>query len=201
MFDHMSLRKTRNQKHQIRSRLVSGALAMAAAVSMPTIAAADEGGVSFWVPGFYGSLASAPQQPGFSLTSIYYHTSVSAGADVAAARQVTRGNITANLSANLTGSLNASGDLGFAIPSYTFAEPVLGGQAGIAMIIPIGTTKASVELDADRAGRPDPVLDRWRAHRRIERVRRPGSDILASLEHGREQFHDLCHGGHPGRGL
>src|SRR6476619_7005363 len=48
---------------------------------------ADEGGVSFWLPGFFGSLAAAPQQPGWSLTSIYYHTSVSAGAGVARARE------------------------------------------------------------------------------------------------------------------
>jgi hypothetical protein len=49
-------------------------------------ALADEGGVSFWVPGFFGSLAAAPQQPGWSLANIYYHTSVSAGSDVALAR-------------------------------------------------------------------------------------------------------------------
>jgi hypothetical protein len=31
-------------------------------------ALADEGGVSFWIPGFFGSLAAAPQQEGWSLT-------------------------------------------------------------------------------------------------------------------------------------
>jgi hypothetical protein len=30
---------------------------------------ADEHGVSFWIPGFFGSLAATPQQPGWSLTS------------------------------------------------------------------------------------------------------------------------------------
>src|SRR5215472_11031995 len=29
-------------------------------------AMADEGGVSFWLPGFFGSLAAAPMQPGWS---------------------------------------------------------------------------------------------------------------------------------------
>jgi hypothetical protein len=38
---------------------------------------ADENGVSFWVSGFFGSLAAAPQQAGWSLASIYYHTDVS----------------------------------------------------------------------------------------------------------------------------
>src|SRR5262249_26488710 len=32
-------------------------------IGLPTIATADEGGVSFWLPGFFGSLAAAPQQP------------------------------------------------------------------------------------------------------------------------------------------
>jgi hypothetical protein len=40
-------------------------------------ARADEGGVSFWVPGTFGSLAATPQQPGWSLTFIFYDTSVS----------------------------------------------------------------------------------------------------------------------------
>src|SRR5262249_62068869 len=46
-------------------------LALAAFASTPRSALADEGGVSFWLPGFFGSLAAAPQQPGWSLTSIY----------------------------------------------------------------------------------------------------------------------------------
>ena len=68
-------------------------LALVAVSSAPKVALADEGGVSFWLPGFFGSLAAAPQQPGWSLTSIYYHTSVSAGADVARAREFETGRI------------------------------------------------------------------------------------------------------------
>ena len=64
---------------------------LSAVIALPTAATADEGGVSFWLPGFFGSLAAAPQQPGWSLTSIYYHTSVSAGADVARAREFETG--------------------------------------------------------------------------------------------------------------
>ena len=73
-----------------------GALAAALAfVSQASLA--DEGGVSFWIPGFFGSLAATPQQPGFSLANIYYHTTVSAGADVARAREITIGKIPVNL--------------------------------------------------------------------------------------------------------
>src|SRR5262249_15014113 len=45
--------------------------AVAALLAFPTqIARADEGGVSFWLPGFFGSLAAVPAQtPGWSVTS------------------------------------------------------------------------------------------------------------------------------------
>src|SRR5712664_3793569 len=92
----------------------------------PEICRADEGGVSFWIPGFFGSLAAAPQQPGWSLATIYYHTSVSAGADVALARELQTARIPANLSARLNANLNGSADVGFVIPSYVFETPVLG---------------------------------------------------------------------------
>ena len=65
--------------------------AIAGAVLVPSAADADEGGVSFWLPGLYGSLAAVPAQPGWSFASIYYHTTLSAGGDVAAARQFTIG--------------------------------------------------------------------------------------------------------------
>jgi hypothetical protein len=41
-------------------------------------APADEDGVSFWIPGFFGSLAATPQQPGWSLAAINYFTDVRA---------------------------------------------------------------------------------------------------------------------------
>jgi hypothetical protein len=97
-------------------------------------ARADQGGVSFWIPGFFGSLAAAPLQPGLSLTSFYYHTSVSAGADVSKAREITVGRIPANLNVNLSASLNATADLGVVMPLYTFATPVFGGQATVGFI-------------------------------------------------------------------
>ena len=106
---------------------------------------ADEGGVSFWVPGFFGSLAATPQQPGFSLATIYYHTSVSAGGNVAFARQVNLGHITANLTGNVAADLDARADLGFAIPSYVFATPFLGGQAAVLLLVPFGRSQASVD--------------------------------------------------------
>lgn len=110
------------------------AAAFAAVASAPTTVLADEGGVSFWLPGLFGSLAAVPQQPGWSLASIYYHTSVAAGGDVSRAREIQTGRIPANLTATLDARLNAKVDLGLLNATYVFATPVLGGQASVGLL-------------------------------------------------------------------
>src|SRR5215813_15643738 len=111
-----------------RSRLKQFVLVLGVLISAPTIAATDESGVSFWIPGFFGSLAAAPVQPGWTLQTNYYHTSVSHGSDVSRAREITIGRIPINVNANLSATLDAKADLGWALPIYTFATPVFGGQ-------------------------------------------------------------------------
>jgi hypothetical protein len=128
----------------IGSELTGGALALAAVFSFTGISLADEGGVSFWLPGSFGSLAAVPQQPGWSAASIYYHTTVSAGGDVALSREFQTGKIPANVSATLNASLNATGDLGFFAPNYVFATPLLGGQAAASLMAIYGTTSTSL---------------------------------------------------------
>jgi hypothetical protein len=125
-------------------RTFAAALALGAVALASTSARADEGGVSYWLPGFYGSLAAAPMTPGWSLITMYYHTSVSGGGDVAFAREVPVGRLRVPLTANINASLNASADLGVAIPQYTFATPILGGQASVGMLIPGGNARTSV---------------------------------------------------------
>jgi hypothetical protein len=119
---------------------------LALSLARRQIAAADQGGVSFWVPGFFGSLAAAPEQPGWSLTNQYYHTSVSAGADVAIARERTLGNIPVNLSlsANLNANLSSRADLDFFALSYAFKTPILGGQASFALLGTYGRVDTSL---------------------------------------------------------
>jgi hypothetical protein len=133
------------------SAIIVAAAAVAAVALAPQASRADEGGVSFWLPGIYGSLAAVPQQPGISLVSFYYHTSVDAGADVAFARQVHRGNLAVNFSGNLTASLDARADLLFVNPNYVFATPVLGGQLAVGAMTFVGRNRASVDatLTAD----------------------------------------------------
>jgi hypothetical protein len=128
----------------IQSGLVCGALTLAALVSVPEISLADEGGVSFWIPGFFGSLAAAPQQPGWSLATIDYYTNVSAGGAVALAREFELRNLPVGIQAQVNASLHANADLGLAIPTYVFATPVLGGQASVSLIAGYGGSNASL---------------------------------------------------------
>jgi hypothetical protein len=105
---------------------------------------ADESGTSFWLPGSFGSLAATPGTPGWAVASVYYHTSVSAGADVAAAREIQIGRFNPTLNVNLNASLKADADLAIIIPSYVFATPVLGGQFAVQMGTIVGRSSASI---------------------------------------------------------
>jgi hypothetical protein len=128
----------------VRSGLVSGALTLALVLASGGISRADEGGISFWLPGLFGSLVAVPQQPGWSDTSIYYHTSVSAGPAVSLSREYQIGNIPVSVSAHISANLSGTGDLGLFIPSYVFATPVLGGQAAASLMGIYGNTRDSL---------------------------------------------------------
>ena len=100
---------------------VCALLAIGAFALAPHRAVADESGVSFWLPGLFGSLAAVPVQPGLSGAMIYYHTTVSAGGDVSTAREAQIGGSGVTVKANLNANLNANADLALFLPSYTFA--------------------------------------------------------------------------------
>jgi hypothetical protein len=122
-----------------------GSLAAAAVALFPQIASADESGISFWVPGLFGSLAAVPQTPGWSLGSIYYHTSVSASGAAAAAREIQVGRFSPNVNVSLNVSLNAPPDLLFLAPTYTFATPVLGGQLAMTLMGVFGQNSTTLD--------------------------------------------------------
>jgi hypothetical protein len=107
------------------------AIAVATLALSPQISRADESGISFWVPGLFGSLAAVPQTPGWSLGTVYYHTSVAASGAAAAAREIQVGRFSPTVNVNLNVNLNAPPDLLFLSPTYTFATPVLGGQLAV----------------------------------------------------------------------
>ena len=123
-------------KRAAQGGAAAAALLLGAVAAVPHAARADEGGVSFWVPGFFGSLAAVPPTPGWSLATIYYHTSTDAGRNI----QFPRGGA-------IVAGLEGDADLGFASPGYTFATPVLwGGLATLSALVPYGHLDASVDV-------------------------------------------------------
>ena len=136
-----------------RNAMVVLALGLMALTSRP--AAADQGGVGFWLPGAFGSMAATPLVPGWALGAIYLHSSVSAGGDVAASRAIAFPNRSVNLNVNLDANLRATADLGILSPSYVFATPVLGGQFAVNVLAIYGRQQATI--DANIAGSLGPI--------------------------------------------
>lgn len=115
------------------TRLVTLVVA-GAGMSTTQAVRADEGGVSFWMPGQYGSFVAAPADPGRSFAMVYYHAS----ADSDAALRFPRGG-------RLTAGLDVDADLLLLAPSYAMKTPVVGGQlafslAGYVGSVAVGTT-------------------------------------------------------------
>jgi hypothetical protein len=127
-----------------RSTLVVASIAVGSVAALPEIARADEGGVSFWIPGFFGSLAAVPGQPGWSVTEIYYHDSVSASGNVALAKAIEIGQIPGSLNGTVNANVNANVNLGFVAATYVFATPVLGGQASASLLAAYGNNSSSL---------------------------------------------------------
>lgn len=114
------------------TRLGCAAVLLAAVATSP--AHADEGGLSFWLPGLQGSFAAVPTQPGWSFASLYLHLSADGGAN---ARFPRGGQIDVGVDGR--GNLFAFG------PTYVFEEPLLGGQAAFSLLAIAGRSSASVD--------------------------------------------------------
>ncbi len=110
------------------------AVAVTLTVVFPPVASADEGGVSFWLPGQYGSFAATPGAPGWSWATVYLHSSVSSGAG----KKFPRGG-------KLDVGLEGRGDLVLFGPTYTAADPVLGGQLAVSVLGFGGRNSAEVD--------------------------------------------------------
>jgi len=107
--------KIRGVAKTVITRLVLSLLCSAGAIFSPS-AHADEGGVSFWLPGQYSSLAATPAEPGWSMPLIYYHSSTDAS-----------GSKNFAIGGSITAGLDVDIDLVLAVPTYVFTNPVFGG--------------------------------------------------------------------------
>jgi hypothetical protein len=170
------------------------ALATAAAiVAIPKTSFADEGGVSFWLPGLFGSLAAAPQQPGWSFAAINYYTNVSASGAIAASREVTIGKLNPAVNVNLNVNLHAQADLVLLNPTYVFATPVFGGQLAVSMMGIVGTN----HVDLDGTITAGVRVQAGQSRRYDNRIRRSLSGSVATLEQRCQQLHGLRDWRHP----
>jgi hypothetical protein len=138
-----------------RSGLVCCTLVLAAIVSIPGISLADENGISFWIPGFFGSLAATPQQAGWSVAAVNYFTDVSGSGNIAVAREVSIGQFNPALNASVSANVHANVDLQMFVPTYVFATPFLGGQASASLLGLYGVNSTS--LNATLTGTLGPL--------------------------------------------
>ena len=78
-------------------------------------ALADEGGVSFWVPGTFASFAATRSAPGWSMPLVYYHRDTDTRDE----------------------------DLVYAVPTYASNSPLAGTQAVWSLGVPFGRVSAA----------------------------------------------------------
>jgi hypothetical protein len=186
---------TRSAIHPLQAAFTACLLT---AVSLtPQKAYADEGGVSMWLPGTFGSLAATPLQPGWTLSTTLYHTSVSAGGDVGLAREIGTGRIPLNLVARANVNLDANVNLLLFNPTYVFASPILGGQATLGVMGVFGRNDTSLQGNitgflSTPLG-PIPFSRTDKPVRLNDRLWRLVSSVHAALERWRAQLDGLCH--------
>jgi hypothetical protein len=94
---------------------------------------ADEGGASAYVPGQFASFAAAPDDPGFSLETIYYHRYAAATASRAFP-----------IDGRIDFGLTVVEDWLFLTPGYTFANAVLGGHLYLGVSFAPGGLSTSI---------------------------------------------------------
>jgi len=124
-------------------------LAVAIVAWSGSAALADEGGVSFWLPGQYGSFAAVAPSPGWSMPLVFYNYGGSAGRGVT----LPRGHLLAT-------GLSASFDGLFIAPSYAPETMILGARANFSLAFaPAYTTNtANVRLGPLSASRSDSLF-------------------------------------------
>jgi hypothetical protein len=147
------LPKQKGYRRAIRI-FVLGVMAIACGL-VPRPSRADQGGIGFWLPGTFGSLAATPMQPGLSMSALYLHSFVSAGGDVAASRAIRFPNRSANLSVDLNAEIKGTADVVAFGPTYVFATPILGGQFAITALAIAGRQQATI--DATVTGALGPI--------------------------------------------
>jgi hypothetical protein len=121
-------------KHMHRKGVKAASLmAVLCAALQPAPVLADEGGASVWLPGQFASFAAVPDDPGFSLETIFYFRKASATAGTSFSR-----------GGGLLLGYDTTEQYIYLTPGYTFAEPVLNGQLWLGVTFSAGRADTSV---------------------------------------------------------
>ena len=136
-----AIASNKRSKTSCRWAFAAGAVLCAC---IPTSSFADEGGVSFWLPGLFGSLAATPLQPGLTFSSTFYHTSVTGEGDVSRAREITVGRFPINFSGSANLQLDSGSKPRHIQRNLRAPTPVLGGQAAVGLMGLFGRVNTSV---------------------------------------------------------
>jgi hypothetical protein len=123
-----------NQTRHVRQSAGFRLIVLGTLVAPPNLARADEGGLSFWLPGLFGSFAAAPGTPGLSIATFYYHPFVTSS-----------GGKTFLQGGRFEAGIQGRGDLVGLGPTWIFATPVLGGQASVSLLGVGGRNWASID--------------------------------------------------------
>ena len=118
----------RNQWHGLFAQV-----ACLLATLFPIAVTADEAGVSFWLPGQYGSFSAVPSDPGWSFESSYYHASADASRGISFER-----------GGAIQAGMKSPSDFFMFTPTYAFATPIFGAQAAFGTTILYGKNATSV---------------------------------------------------------
>jgi hypothetical protein len=110
-------------------------------------ARADEGGVSFWLPGQYGSFAAEAPTPGWSLSASWYVMS----ADASASKEFARGG-------SVRGGIDSHGNFLYVFPTYALRDTIAGGTLAFNLGWAFGALH--VESDATLTGPGGGVVTR-----------------------------------------
>ena len=138
------MKRTGSARRTLRSIRLPAATIAIALTLCPGVSRADESGVSFWIPGLFGSLSAAPVTPGWSMSTIYYQTTISAFGSAAAAREIQVGRFSPTVNVSFNANLNAQANFALLVPTYTFETPVLGGQLAVSLMGAVGNVNTSI---------------------------------------------------------
>jgi hypothetical protein len=122
---------------------------LAIAAGQGGVALADEGGVSFWLPGQYGSFAAIAPSSGWSLPLVFYGYQGSAGAG----RVLPRGRL-------LSSGLSSSFDALFITPTYSPDTTIFGARPSFSLSFAPGynATSGTVAAGPRSISRSDMVF-------------------------------------------